>query len=547
MFAPVNPRSSPVPGKDPDPAGADRSLLPLKIAVFLCGAALMGLEMAGVRILNIYFGSTLYVWGSIIGVFLAALTLGYYLGGRVADRHPRFGLLGGIILAAAILVFLVPWVAPPLCAALEAQAGHDPRVQALAASALLYLAPCALLGMVSPCALRLAAGEVRDVGKVAGSLYALSTLGSIAGTWLVAFFLVEWIGTRVTLLAMGGCLVLAGAIVVGQAGRGKGAVAALGGAAALVLLVCTSHDPGLPAGFVRWGFRVLEELDSPYHHLLVAEGPSSYPQHGALPARYLLFNDQIQGGVELRHPGPDPASAVDYTDLLHLGLLFRDAPARRALVIGCGAGVGPLLLRHDYPSLEWIDVVDIDPAVFRLARKYFAFPAEGADPVLHAHLDDGRQFLRRTTRPYDYIVLDAYTAGGLVPFHLTTREFFTQVKAALTSGGVAILNLVSAREGSDGRLYRAVARTLATVFPQVYVFPKGSDAAVADNIVLVATRDARRRSRAELEERGGRAQQEIHQIPFALYVSEMVEADGPFDRDPILTDDFAPTDAMTVQ
>jgi spermidine synthase len=508
----------------------------------------MGLEMAGVRVLNVYFGSTHYVWGAIIGVFLGALTLGYHLGGRVADRQPRYGVLGGIILAAAALVGLIPWMAPPLCRALASQAGQDPRVQALAASVLLYLAPCALLGMVTPCALRLAAGDVVAVGRVAGDLYALATIGSITGTWLVAFFLVEWIGNRATILVLGGCLVLAGAIAVGRAGRWKGAGIALGGAAVLAILAFAGHDPGVPAGPAFSGWRAIAELDSAFHHILVAEGPSWYPRHAGVPARYLLFNDQVQGGLELDHQVLGPASAVDYTDSLHLGLLFRASPARRALVIGCGAGLGPLEFRHDYPSLERIDVVDIDPAVFRLARTYFCFPAEGADPVLRAHLGDGRQFLRRAGRTYDYVVLDAYTAGGLIPFHLTTREFFAEVKAALAPGGVAVVNLISARTGPDGRLYRAVARTLDAVFPRVYAFPKADDAATVDNILLVATREPRRWSRPELEERRRRMQgRESERAALARYLPGMVQADGPFQGDPILTDDFAPTDSMAAR
>lgn len=529
-------------------AGAYRML---KIVVFVCGAVLMSLEMAGVRVLNVYFGSTIYVWGAIIGIFLGALSLGYYIGGMVADRHPRATVLGLIIFVAAAFVLLVPWLAGPVCRGLGRWEGGGPRLQALVSSVVLYFIPSVALGMVSPFAVKLAAHGMADLGRVAGRLYALSTLGSICGTFLTSFVLVEWLGTQVIIIALGITLIVAALLLV-QGGRSR----ALAGVAALVLLVPAWQ--GAPASVVATeGWTVLEEFDSAYHHIVVTEGPSWYPGHD-YRSRFLLFNRQAQSGIELEGPGRDAevVTACGYTDMLHLGMLFRATPPQRLLVVGCGGGVGPLVFRQDYPALERIDVVDIDPYVFTMARQYFRFPAAGADEVLRAYVRDGRLFV--TEQPdgaYDYIVLDAYSAGGRIPFHLITQEFFTEVRRVLAPDGVMVINVISAVEDSApaGALYRAATVTLETVFPQVYVFPRSlRDERQGSNIIMVALPQAgeRRRRRdliatlTQMQSPAGHHGVAIRRERLREYVYNLVEPAKSFPEAPVLTDDYAPTDSM---
>jgi len=512
----------------------------LKLVVFLCGATLMSLEMAGVRILNVYFGSTIYVWGAIIGIFLGALSLGYWLGGMLADRAPRFEVLGAVIFLSALFVFQVPWSARPLCEGLGQVDAFGPRLQALSSSLALYFVPSVLMGMVSPFAVRLAAREVKDVGKVAGRLYALSTLGSIVGTLGTAFVLVEFVGNRTTILALGATLVLAAVLTVDRrALRAKGAL--LGA----VLAVPAWFGAQGPTVTLGPGYQVLEEFDSAYYHILVAEGP-----YGGTRARVLKFDRLVQSGIVVEdEPDAPVRSACGYTDLLHLGMVVRDAPPERVLFIGGGGGVGPMVFRQDYPSIERIDVVDVDPAVFRMAREYFRYPEPGADPVIRSHVADGRLYVLECDARYDYIVLDAYAGGGRIPFHLITKEFLDETAGLLTDDGVLVINVISAVRGPQGRLFRSVLKTLEAVdgLPQVYAFPRSYRGERSENVILVATRNPRRLSLDQITRRAARMERrdEIRIRTVDDYAGHLVTVEPDLGEAVVLTDDYAPTDSMS--
>jgi spermidine synthase len=519
----------------------------LKVVAFLCGAVLMSLEMAGVRVLNVYFGSTIYVWGAIIGIFLGALSLGYYTGGIIADRWPRFPVLGGIIFAAAVLIMLVPVLARPLCEALGAADGLGPRTQALFSSLLLYFVPSVALGMVSPFAVKLAARDLSDIGRVAGRLYALSTLGSIAGTFLTSFVLVELLGTRNIILLLGAVLVGCSALSLDRMAR-RAVPVAVG--VLLVFGAWLATRPGETVSIHGRKFDRLEEFDSAYHHLLVGEGYYG----GGQRARVLFFNHQTQSAMlvdDEGEPVPDArtggvVSAAGYTDMLHMGMVFRDTVPEKMLIIGCGGGVGPRVFHQDYPQIERIDVVDIDGAAFDMARKYFGFPEPGAHPVIRAHVRDGRLFVREApTGHYDYIILDAYSAGGRIPFHLITREFLAAVEDALAPGGVVVLNVISGVDGPEGALYRAVTKTLSTVYPNIYAFPRNY-LSRGSNIILVCTTDPERLTQNEVRKRlrmqGDRIKREV-----GPFVFKMADQLPDFGNAPLLTDDYCPTDSMVLK
>ncbi|MFH0911922.1 MAG: fused MFS/spermidine synthase [Planctomycetota bacterium] len=522
-------------------AGA-QGLWRLKAAVFLCGAALMSLEMVGVRILNVYFGSTIYVWGAIIGIFLGALSLGYWLGGILADRSPRLPVLGVVILLSAASIFVIPWLAKPLCLALGRVESFGPRLQALLGSLALYFVPSVLMGMVSPFAVRLAAQEVRGLGRVAGRLYALSTLGSIAGTFLTAFVLVEFMGTRATVLSLGALLVLT-ALVTLERPQSR-LFAAIGGACLAVPAYYGTRGSSLS---LPGDYAILEEFDSAYHHVIVARGT-----YEGVRSNVLFFNRLTQSAIELDeegNPRRPVVSTCGYTDMLHLGMLFRDRPPKSLLVIGGGGGVGPMVFRQDYADLERIDVVEIDPGVLRMARKHFGFPAEGSDPAIRAHVKDGRLFVQASRDRYDYIVLDAFSGGGRIPGHLLTREFFEGIDRILAPGGVVVLNVIAAIEGQGGALFRAVLKTLEAVYPQVYVFPRDYHGKRMENVIFVATRAGERVAGEEVLRRAAWKirREEIRRKTVQTFASHLVTERHDLSRDPLLTDDFAPLDKMALR
>ncbi|MDQ7829600.1 MAG: fused MFS/spermidine synthase [Armatimonadota bacterium] len=494
----------------------------LRVVVFGAGAVLMGLEIVGSRVLAPFFGSSVYVWGSLISIFLAALSAGYYLGGVLADRRPSPGVLALALLSAGGLILLLPVLAPPV---LEAFADRDlgPRLSPLLASILLFAPPGVLLGMTSPFAVKLAATDLATVGNVAGVLYAISTAGSIAGTLLTAFFLIPTFGVRTILYTLGGALVLFSALLAVRVRVPRPALTALLVAGLLV-------PPALAAPAEP---RILLERDTAYHHLIVMEQGT---------VRYLRFNRSIQGGMYLNDPYLSPLA---YTDYVHLAWLFHPQ-IRRVLVVGLGAGSVPKRFWRDYPQVV-IDSVEIDPVVVEVAKQYFAVREDARHRII---VSDGRVFLRRTDQRYDLIVMDAYHHDG-IPFHLVTREFFELARTRLTPSGVIAANIVGALEGRESKLFRAIYKTYGQVFPGLYPFPVNylpeRDGETVRTIILIATARTGL-TRAQLTE-GARTLRRRRFITFPLFdrfVANLYDRPIPTSDVPVLTDDYAPVDILPV-
>lgn len=532
----------------------------LYFVVFLSGAALMGLEMAGARLVEPHFGSTIYVWGSIIGVFMLALSLGYWGGGRLADKKPRIEILGGILLLAAFLVMLIPPIAPSFCAWMNEFVSLDVRYRTLIASLLLFAPPSICMGMVSPFAVRLAASQVSLLGSVAGSLYAVSTLGSIVGTLLVSFVMVELVGTAAIVYGVG--LVLA-AVAVYCFFQGGGAFRKAGAALAIVGAGTGYLGAATPLTQTHAGDRLLDTKESAYHYITISDGRSQIPPYRQ-PARLMMFNNLIESGILLDEttgelPPPPAQTACGYVDLLHLGMVLTGTPPKDMLIIGCGGGVGPRMFKENYPDhVKNIDVVDIDPWVFKLAEKWFKYPFSG-DPVIKSHVVDGRMYVEQLdpNKKWDYIVMDAYSSGGRIPKHLITEEFFTSIRNRLAPGGVMLINVISAFEkpatGLDNsRLFRSVYKTLEKVYDadkdnggSLYVFPRNRSGQ-GENIILVATKnDVPRQTPREF----GRNYRFIRGEYLAHtklddVVQRQLTARPDVSDVPFLTDDFCPTDSM---
>jgi len=419
----------------------------LRFVVFGSGAVLMALEIVGSRVLAPYFGSSVYVWGSLISIFLAALSLGYYLGGVAADRWPHPGVLALTLGTAGLLILVLPVAARPI---LEAFSTWDlgPRLSPLLASVVLFALPSILMGATSPFAIKLAATTLATVGNTAGVLYAISTAGSIVGTLLTAFVLIPAMGVRAILYALGGSLMVFSALMALWAARALRRTAA----AVTVLALALTALPA--AGQTRCGeSRVVFERDTVYHRIRVAED-NCY--------RWLHFDRSRQGGMFLTDPRESP---LVYPDYFLLAWLFHPA-IRRVLVVGLGSGSVPKRILSDFPGVE-VDSVELDPVVVEVAKRYFAV-TDG--PRHRIFVQDGRQYIRRTDAQYDLVVMDAYHAEG-VPFHLVTQEFFRQVKARLAPGGIVAANIVGFLGGPDSKLFKAIYKTYAAEFTGLYLFP----------------------------------------------------------------------------
>lgn len=494
----------------------------LRIVVFGAGAVLMGLEIVGSRVLAPYFGSSVYVWGSLISIFLAALSLGYYLGGVAADRRPRAGVLAVVLASSGVLILLLPVVSRPI---LEAFAAWDlgPRASPLLASVVLFVLPSLLLGMTSPFAIKLAATDLATVGNTAGVLYAISTAGSIAGTLLTAFVLIPAMGVRAILYTLGAALLAFAVLLSRQAGRVARPVAAV--MVLLVLVATASAQSGAS--------RVVLQKDSVYHRILV---------HDEGAWRYLRFDRSLQGGMWLKDPTVSP---LRYTDYVHLAWLFTPA-IRRMLVVGLGAGSVPKRFLQDYPEVD-VESVELDPVVVEISRQYFAVTEH---PRHRIAVQDGRQYVRRAAGSYDLIIMDAYFAEG-IPFHLVTREFLRQVKARLTPNGVVVANVVGALGGSNSKLFRSIYKTYAAEFSGRVLFPVSFSAGKEEETTRTVLLFATARPGVTRDALGARLdmllrEKRISELVTRSFLRDYYDRPIPTADVPLLTDDYAPVDILPV-
>jgi spermidine synthase len=452
------------------------SLIPagpgLKLLVLTSGAVLMGLEIVGSRILAPYFGNSVFVWGSLISLFLIALSVGYYIGGGLSDRYPSRALLNSIILAVAALMFLIVVIGQPVCDAIL-RANFGEKSGPFLAGAILFLLPSIGMGMVSPFAIRLATATVASVGKTSGTLYALSTLGSILGTMLTTFVLIPNFGAGAILKGLAGALAL---VAVATFPFGSGGSAVRGSLAVLVAAAAGVFGLGdLRAAPLPVGSELVREINTPYHHISVIDNQ-------VLGARELKFDRFTESAIELTEPH---RSMSQYTTYFHLAFLPQPK-IRRALFIGAGGGVGPRAFHQHDPTME-IDVVDIDQAVLDVASDDFYLPESENIRMIAA---DGRTFVRNSPDGhYDAIFLDAFTIGGRIPFHLVTREFFQLCRQKLAPGGVFVMNINSAVRGKNAEIFESMYTTLGEAFPQIHAFAIGKQQGLTDqstNVMLVA-------------------------------------------------------------
>ena len=527
-------------------------------AVFVSGAALLGVELAASRVLAPFFGGSLFVWGALISVVLLGLAVGYWAGGALADRLAARRLLTVTLGLAGLAVALVP-VADQL--ALEAVVAWDPgpRANPLVAALLLFGAPSVLLAATTPIAVRLAARSLDHVAETAGRLFALSTVGSIAGTLATAFFLVPRLGTDQLLGIAAAALFLAGGVVAlpGRSWRLVGAALALATGSVVAGFAVAPRagdrlsatalqnwsplyrlrgygylDARDPAATVNSGdLEVVHAEDTAYHRLSVVEDDVT---------RFLRFDNSLQSAMYIEDPF---RTRFRYTDYFHLGLAYNPR-GRDVLFIGLGGGSSPKLMWRNFRRLR-LQVVEIDPVVVRVGYRWFHVPR---DPRLAVATGDGRRFLAESGRRWDVIVIDAFFADA-IPFHLVTLEFLELMRTRLAPGGVVVTNVIGALDGPGSKLFRSIYRTYRSAFPTVLVHPailpgddRGDDA--YRNVILVAT-DQAAPLPSLVAERWRRIREHTIGAP-GLGAALSTRRDEPVATGdvPLLTDNYAPTDAL---
>jgi len=495
------------------------------VSVFVSGVVVMAIELLGSRLLAPVFGNSIFVWGSLIGVVLASLSAGYYLGGMLADRRPEIHTLSLLMFLAGLLILAMPELAPPVFDAITGIRLGD-RYSPLVATVVLLGPPSVLLGMVSPYAIRLAARTVQKLGKASGNLYALSTLGSIVGTFLTVFILIPEFGVNGIIFAFG--VVLLVVAFFGLQKRLKIFVL-------LVLIIVPFAAPNLVghrltlATYSRVLGDIVYETDTPYHHILVSDAPDPAFQS---TVRYLIMDDNLHSGMDLNDPNRIVFAYTGYFDLP-----FAVNPTiTRVLFVGGGGFSGPKAFLARYANVE-VDVAEIDAEVIRVAERYFKVDPE--NPRLHVYNQDGRIFLLQTDQKYDLIILDAYSRS-YVPFHLMTLEFFRLIADHLSPRGSVVSNLIASVSGSGSELLRAEVNTFQQVFPNVYVFGvRGSGYPDLQNVIVMPTLLKDQLTETDFQRLAQNSDQSDRFVEYATNYVQLDLGDAP-----ILTDDFAPVETL---
>jgi len=488
---------------------------------FVTGAVVMALEILGSRLLAPVFGNSLFVWGALIGVILAAMSSGYAMGGWLADRHHGGLVLAGLLLASGAWTFLLAWLGQPVMLKVSAWIA-DPRWGPCLAASLLLAPPAFGLSGVLPALLRLSIGDMGHLGRHTGFMIAVSTVGSLAGTWGTAFYLLTWLGSLTLVALLGGIQVLLGlawwwhAVAV----RARAAVPVVGGLGVLAWLAL--HPVlVLPAP--------LYQEDSPYQQVRVRDDDL---------LRYLILDRTFHTVMWKVEP---VELFLPYSQLMVAALALPSEP-KQALLLGHGGGSIAKWLARYWPELE-LDAVEVDGSVVWAAEQYFGY---SRPPKHHVYVKDARAFLRTTDARYDIIWVDVF-ARHLIPFHVTTQEFFAELRGRLKPGGIVAVNLSSSGEGSDRQRAQAVAATLRTVFPQFEAYgvqgPWKTERPGAENIIFFAGEPVAALRQPEFLTKVQQliAQRRLPDSVPGLLAFRRLHA---WPRGIVLTDDYAPFDLL---
>jgi predicted membrane-bound spermidine synthase len=417
----------------------------IEIIVFICGAIVMVLELVGSRILSPYFGNSIFVWTSLIGVMLGFMSLGYFLGGKLAVRKLDYKTLFWIILFSSLfigIIFINQYLLLPKLSVLG-----DTRLFAVVSAIILFSLPSTSLGMVSPYCIRLKLQSLQNSGSTVGNLYAISTLGSIFGTFSAGFFLLSIIGSRNILVILSAILlILALSLNIKLSSK----FLALFSAILLFNLfpyAVKGNDSMIDKDTAYDRFFILDSIDQK------TDRPARFLTRDFSSAESALYLD---GGSDL---------VFDYLKYYQLAEYF--APNyQKTLLIGGGTFVFPNYFL-DQNRQAMMDVVEIDPAMVKLASDYFMLKDNDRMKII---IEDGRTFLNNNNQKYDHIYLDAFRSYTSIPYQLATKESMEKCREALSDNGVMVINIISSLDGTRSKLLLSEYKTIQSIFPYTQLF-----------------------------------------------------------------------------
>jgi spermidine synthase len=438
----------------------------LEIIVFLCGASLMTMEIVASRALAPYFGTSTMVWTILIGVIMACLSFGYWYGGKLADRNPTSKTLGKIISIAGFSILLVTFIFEPISYILN-QLKFSNQINSLLATILLFSVPSIALGMVSPYSVKLKLTNLNNAASTVGRLYSISTVGSIIGTFSAGLILIPTLGTARILLSLAGILIFISLFLNFKF------LSTIIGILSLTVLFSSIGDLSNSLFSIY-----LVDTDSSYSRIIIKDtkdpGVRSLMISGAHSSANFLKNDEVV----------IDDLVFDYLKYYDLVQFFKP-DFKNTLFIGGAAYTYPNYFLQKFPKAR-MDVVEIDPKVTILAKKYFNLKENSRLKIIH---EDGRIFLGSNTNKYDSIMIDAFSSRS-IPFHLTTLEFVSKVESSLNENGCVIVNLIGSFDGKNSTFFKSLYNTYQKKFPHIYAYGVNTpdNPMKNQNIILIASK-----------------------------------------------------------
>lgn len=454
----------------------------LYFVIFLTGAAVLIIEVVATRILAPYFGTTIFVVSSVMGIILAALSVGYYVGGKIADKTATLArffkiILGGglaVLFLSVLVNYFLPIVGPYFSII------NGPPILTV----FLFFLPIFFLGMLSPFTIALQSKlfPKKGVGTISGKAYFWSTLGSIMGSFSSGFLLIPFFGvqqivisTGVFLILLGGIplffilkkkLVLAGTIIVATL---LISLAVISTGEAKFLKIFNLGDKGADTD-------IIYRDDGVYSKISIVDSKKN-----GRSIRYLLL-DRNKSASQFKDNGESGFEYLKYSNFYKLS----PGEPEEILFIGGGAYIGPALYVKKLPKAT-VDVCEIEPSLFELSKKYFDIPDSNR---LKNHVKDGRLFLSNSSKKYDLIFGDAYDGLSSIPAHLTTKEFFKLTRKKLNKDGVVILNVIGQLEEKERSFLLSEIKTFKEVFESSYFLAtRGKDKKENQNVIFVGFKD----------------------------------------------------------
>jgi spermidine synthase len=498
------------------------------VVAFITGAIVMSFEMLGSRYLGPFFGSGIFTWASLISTVLAALCVGYFLGGAIADRHPSVLVLAGIVAVGSVYLVVLPTFAQPVLQFFVASIDDIKLGSLLSALAIMFF-PVALLGTYSPFAIRLLLPSRANSGLVSGTVYGVSTAGSILGTLGTTFYLIPLIGSRAITFTLGISGLVASVLLL--AGSRAGGRTRLG---ALVALVATSllsmpasplsaeelFDPQIRGDLLKHKDGLIAHTETAYNDIFVSKVKSLLKMSFQWKGWYFY-----ESAVNLVDGDDLP---MLYARVVGLAAVYPQ-DIKRVLVLGLGGGAVPLYLARFLPDAT-VDSVEVDPGVIEAAKKYF-----GLRETERFHLieSDGRIYLNRHSEKYDIIVLDAFS-GSYIPFHMMTKEFYQLVRDHLAPHGVVAINILP-----SVKLYDSNVRTLKLVFDNLDFFDSGDPTVDETNVIVFGRSDAASEDQQRQQAAAAQQRYKFHFDLSQLIAARRIPAPKAANGE-VFTDDFAP-------